>query len=133
MAASHSAPALGRMLRRPQRLSLALAVGLFSAFAALGAVPAENPEAEAIPYASLEEAMSALRAQPSVTFRHEGAWTIAEDKRAAVVWLLTPVGHPAYPSIVRRSIVNSAQGAHMQTDVRCFASQSVCDKYFGGE
>ena len=85
-----------------------------------------------IPYASLDEALKALRAKSGVEFRNEGGWIIAYDPETIVSWLLTPPGHPAYPSIVKRHIVNSASGAEMATEIRCFATKIVCDKYFGG-
>jgi hypothetical protein len=84
-----------------------------------------------IGFASLEEATKALRAKPGVTFRNQSGWVVAEDTQASTVWLLTPLGHPAYPSIVKRTLVNAANGAHFETNIRCFASKKVCDKYFG--
>jgi hypothetical protein len=85
-----------------------------------------------IPYSSLEEALKDLQSKPGVEFRNEGGWTVAYDSVAIVSWLLTPKGHPAYPSIVKRYIVNRADGASMATETRCFASKATCDKYFGG-
>jgi hypothetical protein len=93
--------------------------------------PKHAPSHEEIPYASLDEALKALRAKPDVTFRSEGGWTVAYDSEQIVSWLLTPIGHAAYPSIVKRHIVNTAGGAEMATDIRCFATKVVCDKYFG--
>lgn len=93
------------------------------------------PQAETsadIPYSSLDEALKDLRSKPSVEFRNEGGWLVAYDSVAIVSWLLTPEGHPAYPSIVKRHIVNRADGASMATEIRCFASKATCDKYFGG-
>jgi len=90
-----------------------------------------EPPAASISYSTLDEAMEALRTKPGVKFREEGGWTVAEDENGLVLWLLTPRGHPAYPSIVRRTIVNRADGAHFETAVRCFASKDVCDQFFG--
>jgi hypothetical protein len=111
---------------------LALAAVAVQAFAADGDSPSPTTEKAAIPYTSLDEAMKALRAKPGVEFRSEGGWIVAYDPDEIVSWLLTPPGHPAYPSIVKRYIVNSASGAEMVTDTRCFASKDVCDKLFGG-
>jgi hypothetical protein len=95
--------------------------------------PPQQPEETAISYASLDEAIKALRAKPGVTFQNQGGWWVVKDLPAFTVWLLTPPGHPAYPSIVKKTIVNSNNGADMQTDIRCFASKEVCDKYFGSK
>lgn len=108
-------------------------VVLLAALAAqVGASPPPAAKNPAIPYSSLEEAMKALKAKPGVEFRNEGGWIVAYDPETIVSWLLTPPGHPAYPSIVKRHIVNSASGADMVTEVRCFAMKAVCDKNFGG-
>ena len=109
---------------------------MFSALVACGAAAqTDSPSSKGddIPYSSLDEALKDLHSKPSVAFRNEGGWIVAYDKVAVVSWLLTPKGHPAYPSIVKRHIVNSANGASMATDIRCFASQDACDKYFGGK
>jgi len=121
---------MDRRKRLRSGLSIALAACLYA-----GAAQGDSPPAAAsdpIPYSSLDEAMKALRSKPGVTFRSEGGWIVADDSAAIVVWLLTPVGHPAYPSIVKRHIVNSTAGAEMATDIRCFAPKLTCDKYFGG-
>jgi hypothetical protein len=92
--------------------------------------PRESAE---IPYSSLDEAMKVLHSKVGVTFRNEAGWIVAYDSKEIVSWLLTPKGHPAYPSIVKRHIVNSADGANMTTEIRCFADKAICDKYFGGK
>ena len=74
---------------------------------------------------------SASQAKTRGYISQSGCWVVAEDTQASTVWLLTPPGHPAYPSLVKRTLVNSADGAYFETNVRCFASQEVCDKFFG--
>jgi hypothetical protein len=81
----------------------------------------------------LEEALKDLRAKPGVTFRKQDGWIVAEEASAFTVWLITPPGHPAYPSMVKRTLVNGPDGAYFDTAVRCLASQDACDKFFGGK
>jgi hypothetical protein len=114
-----------------RKILAALAVFSAQAMAVDGNATPKAPAREEIPYASLDEALKALHAKPGVTFKSEGGWTVAYDDEDIVSWLLTPVGHPAYPSIVKRHIVNSAAGAEMATAIRCFAAKPVCDKFFG--
>jgi hypothetical protein len=118
---------------KPQRRSLAIALSalLICAASAQGDPPKTDVSDE-IPYRSLDDALKDLRSKPSVEFRNEGGWIVAYDSVAIVSWLLTPEGHPAYPSIVKRHVVNRADGASMATEIRCFASKAKCDKYFGG-
>ena len=112
-----------------------LAVILSTLICCAAVAQTASPQAETrvdIPYSSLEEALKDLHSKPGVAFRNEGGWIVAYDSVAIVSWLLTPKGHPAYPSIVKRYIVNRADGASMATETRCFASKATCDKYFGG-
>lgn len=99
---------------------------------ARGAEPTQTDKFS-ISYDTLDEAIRALRAKPGVKFRDERGWTVAEDMQAATVWLFTLPGHPAYPSMVKRTLVNRPGGAYFETNVRCFASQEICDRYFGGK
>src|ERR1700758_2015257 len=95
----------------------------------------DKPEASSIGYASVAEALAAVRPKPGVRFRTEDGMTIAEDLDAPTpaVWIFFPKTHPAYPSVIKRSISNTVNGAFMDTTVRCEASKEVCDKYFGGK
>lgn len=119
-----------------KRRRLSLVIVLSSLLSYATAAHSDPPKADVsdqIPYSSLDEALKDLHSKRSVTFRKEGSWLVAYDSVAIVSWLLTPVGHPAYPSIVKRHVVNGADGASMATEIRCFASQVACDKYFGGK
>jgi len=114
-------------------LVLVLAMSSLSSSLAQGAEAPESSDANSIGYASVEEALKALKAKPGVTFRTQDGWVVAEDMAVFTTWLFTPFGHPAYPSMVKRAVVNKADGAHMQTSVRCFASKEVCDNFFGSK
>ena len=96
--------------------------------------PAAEPAPSArsdIEYSTLEEALSALHAKAGVKFKNQDGWLVADDTDAIVIWLFTLPGHPAYPTMIKRHIVNGHDGAYMDTAVRCLASQAVCDRYFG--
>jgi hypothetical protein len=118
-----------------KRQNISRVIILSALLACSAAAESDTPAADVsdeIPYSSLDEALRDLHSRPSVVFRNEGGWIVAYDDVAIVSWLLTPKGHPAYPSIVKRHIVNSADSASMATEIRCFASKATCDKYFGG-
>lgn len=114
-------------------LLAALATSAVCSAVARGAEPTQQPEGATISYATLDESIKALRAKPDVTFRSQDGWMVAEDTQAHTVWLFTPPGHPAYPSMVKRTLVNKSEGAYFDTNVRCLASKDMCDKYFGGK
>ena len=110
---------------------LAIAAVASSPLRSAEPTPWSSSEPGPIPYSSLENALKDLHSRLGITFRNQSGWIVAEDLAAHAVWLLTPPGHPAYPSIVRRMLVNGPTGASMNTDVQCFASQETCDKFFG--
>jgi hypothetical protein len=115
-------------LRFVLQIALILSVGAGTTLRA--AEPVASGET-GIEYSTLEEALKALRAKPGVTFKDQDGWLVANDSNAIVIWLFTPAGHPAYPSMIKRHIVNGPGGAYMDTAIRCLASQVVCDRIFG--
>jgi hypothetical protein len=116
-------------LRLELRIALALILGACTSVLATES-PAPSGKSD-IEYSTLEEALNALRAKTGVTFKNQDGWLVADDSSAIVIWLFTPPGHPAYPSMIKRHIVNGPDGAYMETAIRCLASQAVCDRYFG--
>ena len=106
-----------------------------TAHPAQGADSPSKPETTSIGYSSVAEAIAALKGKPGVKFRTQEGMTIAEDfgGSSPTSWIFFPPTHPAYPSAIKRFVTNTANGAVMETRVRCEASKEVCDKYFGGK
>jgi|SRR3984957_2985844 hypothetical protein len=94
----------------------------------------DKPE-DSIGYATVAQALAALRAKAGVKFRTEGGMLIADDFDGPnpAAWIFYPKSHPAYPTVIKRFILNTAEGAFMETRIKCEASQEVCDKYFGSK
>jgi hypothetical protein len=86
----------------------------------------EAPE-PTIGYATVADAMKALRAQPSVIFTTENGWIIATDEATYTVWSFAPPNYTAYPAVVKRKVISQATGSSIQTSVQCEASKSSCD------
>lgn len=95
----------------------------------LQALSAPLPEADrpTIGYASVGEALTALKARRDVTFTVQNGWTVVTDPAEATVWSFPPKGHPAYPSAVKRQIENGSTGASVNMSIQCEASKSACD------
>jgi hypothetical protein len=81
-----------------------------------------------IGYPTVEAALTDLHSHADVEFREEHGWTTASDKSHNTVWSFPPVGNPAYPSAVKRMVVQDGKGVSMKMDVLCQASQNACDK-----
>ena len=89
----------------------------------------ELPETESstIGYDTVAAALQDLRSRPGVIFTTENGWTIATDKAAYTIWSFAPEDYPAYPSVVKRSVVSEGTGSIMKMDVHCEASKTACD------
>jgi len=91
--------------------------------------PAPLPEAKAstIGYPDVDSALKALHARPDVVFTSKDGWTIATDQAAGAFWSFPPPGHPAYPSAVKRWLVEQDGHVTLQMAVQCQAAKPACD------
>lgn len=86
------------------------------------------PEDEnGVGYASVAAALADLRTRPGVKFRTENGWTVAEDMKNRTIWSFAPAGHPAYPSAVKRQLVEDGAGTSLGMSVSCEATKEPCD------
>jgi hypothetical protein len=65
---------------------------------------------------------------PGVDFQIQNGWTIAVDEGSETIWSFAPVGHPAYPTAVKRYLVKTSQGISVQTNILCGGTEAACDK-----
>ena len=105
---------------------------LILALSSIGASAQEElPEAEGntIGYPTVSAALEALSAKSGTKLTVQDGWTVIEDPADGLVtlWTFTPAGHPAYPSAVKRTLVNRDGGTHMEMSVRCEAEKAPCD------
>lgn len=87
----------------------------------------ESPTNE-IGYATVADALAALRNRPGVQISQQGGWTIVSDPASRTLWSFTPPEHPAHPSAVKRSVVSRAGSTYIDMKVLCEASKAACDK-----
>jgi hypothetical protein len=87
--------------------------------------PLPESKESSIGYPTIADAIAALRAKPGVQIRVEQGWTIVEDGRT--LWTFTPDGHPAHPTVVKRTVVEDTKGVWMDMDVLCQAAKKPCD------
>jgi len=88
------------------------------------------PEApgSTIGYATVADALDALRARSDVAISVQGGWTIADDRSHSTLWSFAPVGYPAYPAAVKREIKQAKDGIYIEMNIHCEASKDACDK-----
>jgi len=96
--------------------------------------PAENKSnhtqnaAPGIGYATPQAALDALRKRKDVNSRIQEKWLIVRDDANKTVWSFTPVDHPAYPAVIKRSLVNTDGREQIETSALCQAKRAACDK-----
>jgi hypothetical protein len=91
-------------------------------------VDAPLPEqSNATGYPTVAAALADLRSRPGVAISIQQGWTIAEEKASRTVWSFAPSGHPAYPSAVKRQVVQTGDGATLRMSILCEAAKAPCD------
>ncbi len=106
--------------------TLALAVWFASVGARAHAGPMDG-EGAAIPYASPDAALVALRAAPHVSERLENDWFALHDHQGHVLWSITAAGNAMHPSMVKRTLVQRDGGVEIGMSIKCGASRQACD------
>ncbi|MGJ5208075.1 hypothetical protein [Bradyrhizobium sp. HKCCYLR20261] len=105
-------------------------VGLVFVTAALSTISAAVSEEAAkvdLGYPDVAAAMAGLGAKPGVTRSTRSGWTIFEDLESGAVWSFSPEGHTAYPTAIRRRIVQEGDDIFIEMDIRCEAVKPACD------
>ena len=80
-----------------------------------------------IGYKDVSAAYEALSTKEGVVGSNQGGWVIFKDSTDNSLWSFTPQEHPAYPSTIKRTVVE--QEGKLLIDMRalCGAEQSACD------
>ena len=96
--------------------------------AAAVSFPALAQKGTAIGYRTVAAAMADLKAKKGTSISIHGGWTIIEDKASDAVWSFVPAGHPAYPAVIRRTVVVRDGKAGIATESLCQNNKTACDK-----
>lgn len=80
-----------------------------------------------IGYATVAAALQDLPTKPRVIVAVKEGWTIVDDAANSTIWSFAPVGHAAYPAVVKRTAVE--RNGHIFLDMRalCEAKKAPCD------
>ena len=89
---------------------------------------ADTSNSSSIGYPSVAAALADLHSKPEVKFSIQNGWTVAEDRSHSSFWSFPPEGDPAYPSAVKRIVVQTAAGINLEMKVLCQSTQAACDK-----
>ena len=80
-------------------------------------------------FATVEEAYEKLsnRASAQVRTNREG-WTEIEDTAKNVLWSFVPEDHPAYPTVIKRTVTGRGYAMQIDMDGLCEAQRKDCEK-----
>jgi hypothetical protein len=95
----------------------------------LSATPVRAEErSSSIGYASVEDALAALRADPTATESAWDGWALFVRSDGREFWSFTPESHPAHPSAAKRTAYQDDNGAwHVDTRMLCQSTKASCD------
>ncbi len=104
--------------------------GLFGTLASLPiACPAlAQGMASELGFASPQAALQALRSRADIQFSERDGWIVATDMKNQTVWLFDHPSDPTYPTVVKRSPVQTRKGWVIGSKILCGGPQSACDK-----
>lgn len=81
-----------------------------------------------IGYASVADALTALKARRDVDISVRDRWTIVSDPTNNAFWSFTPPSHPAHPAAVKRTILERDGAFYVLMTALCQAEKFACDK-----
>lgn len=115
-----------------------LATLIFAAGAAQAEKPASKPaslgeiEGSAIGYASVAEALAAVKRDPAAKELFSGDGTVIQIGKVGqsnyALWNFVSPSHLAYPSAVKRVFVERSGQVVIDMDVSCEAAKPKCDQ-----
>ena len=95
------------------------------------ALAQEDPNS--IGYASVKEALQALRSDPTAKESTQQGWVLFARSQGMELWSFTPEHHPAYPSAAKRTAHQGANGEwYVETRLLCQADKASCDALMEG-
>lgn len=109
------------------RRRLSLAMILLACASAAGAQPLPEAPQSSIGYESVDAAMNDLGSRQDIARSTQNGWLIAADDASRTIWSFAPPGHPAYPAVVRRQVVQNGADVEIAMAVRCGAAKPDCD------
>jgi len=80
-----------------------------------------------IGYPSVAAALAAMRSIPGVHIVVTDGWTVADDAAHDTFWRFAPPGNPAWPSVIRQTVVLRDDRLAVDLRIRCEAAMTACD------
>ena len=104
-------------------------ISAFAIAVASGAAAAAD-DSDVIGYPTIDAALAALHANPHATFETQHGWTVAASREGPnpVQWFFTPEGHPAHPSVVKRTALEERGTGFIELATLCGGPADECKR-----
>ena len=109
------------------RVGLVLAICVSNAAISQPLAPLPEQRSSDIGYPSPQAAEESLRVKPGVEVRKENTWLVVVDRAENTLWSIALKENPAFPTAVKRMIVEANGVVGMDMRVQCGASKETCD------
>lgn len=112
------------MARMNTRIASALALVVITASSL-----AQQTATPGIGYPSVAAALKDLESRDGrdTVVTHGDGWTTINEPATAAQWSFAPVGHAAYPAVLKRTMVRGSDGQmHVHTEQLCEAPAAAC-------
>lgn len=85
--------------------------------------------ATSVGYPSVAAAFQALSGRKGAQIRtNREGWTEIEDTAKNVLWTFVPEDHPAYPTVVKRTVTGRGYAMQIDMDGLCEAERKDCER-----
>ena len=78
-------------------------------------------------YEHVEDALNSLKSNKNTEISEIQGWTMISDNENREMWSFPPKSHQAYPSVIRRAVVEKNGQIGIGTQVSCGAKKDACD------
>jgi hypothetical protein len=107
-------------------LGLALTIGVSAQPVAADSGHTKSDEFE---YPSVAAALTGIKARWDLErFSRDDGWLGFSDSRNKVIWTFAPVGHPAYPAVIKRAMIQDGNGVKVRTTAKCEGPKTACEQ-----
>jgi hypothetical protein len=114
------------------RKSMLACLGLALSVCAIAQQPAKEsspPASNEFEYPSVAAAFDALKGRWDLErFYRDDGWLGFSDSRNKAIWTFAPAGHPAYPAVVKRTLIQDGNTVKVKTTSKCEGPRDACDK-----
>ena len=91
------------------------------------ALATNNAQHETFNFSSVSEALAMLSKRSDLQILRENGVTTFYDSTEYIFWSFPSLAHPAYPAVVKQTVLRKDGTIYIQTEQLCEAQKDACD------